>query len=145
MEYLVASSSEDCNTPLIAIFKVSQEKKNIIGDTSQKIFLHFKMISIYISYELIHLCSRPPRTPTPQTSLLSFLKVASDLPTVRKWILKCWKKRLASGDSSLQYLNETLKIWCLGEIWSYRMCLIFLWVQVGRRYQFIAGRLGFGM
>ena len=45
--------------------------------TSTKICLHFKMISIYISYELIHACSHPPRTPTPRASLLSFLKIAS--------------------------------------------------------------------
>ena len=50
-----------------------QRNKN--RDTSTKICLHFKMISIYILYELVHVCSCPPRTPTPHASLLSFLKI----------------------------------------------------------------------
>ena len=44
--------------------------------------LDFKMISIYISYELIHACSHPPRTPTPHASLLSFVKIARRLSNV---------------------------------------------------------------
>ena len=36
-----------------------------------------QMISIYISYELIHACLRPPRTPIPHAVLLSLLKIAS--------------------------------------------------------------------
>ena len=56
-----------------------QKQKNIISDTSTKICLHLKIISIYILYELIHACSRPLRTPTPQASLLSFLEIALDL------------------------------------------------------------------
>ena len=36
-----------------------------------------QMISIYISYELIHACLHPPRTPIPHAGLLSFLKIAS--------------------------------------------------------------------
>ena len=34
--------------------------------------MHFKMISIYVSYELIHARLRPPRTPIPHAGLLSF-------------------------------------------------------------------------
>ena len=62
----------------IAIFKElrakkkwKRQKKIIISDTSTKICLHFKMISIYISYELIHVCLRPPRIP--HASLLSYI------------------------------------------------------------------------
>ena len=35
------------------------------------------MISIYISYELIHACLCPPRIPIAHAGLLSFLKIAS--------------------------------------------------------------------
>ena len=39
----------------------------------------WQMISIYISYELIHACLHPPRTPIPHTGLLLFLR-PSNLP-----------------------------------------------------------------
>ena len=65
----------DCHFQGITCKK--KPKQNSISDTSTKICLHFKMISIYISYELIHACLRPPRTPIPYAGLLSFLKLAS--------------------------------------------------------------------
>ena len=53
------------------------QKKSFISDTFTKTCLNFKSISIYISYELIHVCLRPPRTPIPHAGLLSFLIIAS--------------------------------------------------------------------
>ena len=38
-----------------------------------------QIISIYISYELIHACLRPPWTPIPHSVLFSLLKIASVL------------------------------------------------------------------
>ena len=59
----------------------------LISDTSTKICLHFKMISIYISYELIHACFCPPRTPIPHAGLLSFLKwCPSTFPWGAGWV-----------------------------------------------------------
>ena len=66
-----------CNGHFQAV--MCEKKVTIISDTSAKICLHFKMMSIYISYELIHAFSCPPRTPTPPASLLSFLKTACSL------------------------------------------------------------------
>ena len=50
---------------------------HIQGITYHQSLLVTQMISIYISYELIHACLRPPRTPIPHAVLLSLLKITS--------------------------------------------------------------------
>ena len=47
------------------------------GITYHQSLLATQMISIYISYELIHACLRPPRTPIAHADLPSFSKIAS--------------------------------------------------------------------
>ena len=73
-----------------------KEERHFQGVTYHQSLLATQMI-IHISYELIHACLRPPRTPIAHAGLLSFLKLAP-----------------------VQF-------------------------SFGRRYQLIAGRLGYGM
>ena len=74
----------------------------VISDTSTKICVHFKMISISISYELIHVCSLRPRTPTPQTFIFKSCIRSADSQKMDPEELK---KRFASGD--FKVVNNT--------------------------------------